>query len=148
MNMGDFAGSEVPNLESGGVSFDLFGELSEEEKAQVNSLLTNEQIQDGLQLLTGKLPGFSSFYDALYPAESTSTQETTTEQVSDPKSLFTKTVISLDWRLTKILLEMLQAGDEGWLTKKILQRGKAVQKREVLVFRGYGVSRITSKEKF
>ncbi|CBY15783.1 unnamed protein product [Oikopleura dioica] len=81
MNMGDFAGSEVPNLESPGISFDLFGELTEEEKAQVNSLLTNEQIQDGLQLLTGKLPGFSSFYDALYPAEATTTtQETTTEQ--------------------------------------------------------------------
>merc|ERR1719223_1213993 len=81
MNMGDFAGSEVPNLESPGISFDLFGELTEEEKAQVNSLLTNEQIQDRLQLLTGKLPGFSSFYDALYPADATSTtQETTTEQ--------------------------------------------------------------------
>jgi len=83
MNMGDFAGSEVPNLDSAGnsISFDLFGELTEDEKAQVNSLLTNEQIQDGLKLLTGKMPGFSSFYDALYPAEASSTtQETTTEQ--------------------------------------------------------------------
>ncbi|CAG5080536.1 Oidioi.mRNA.OKI2018_I69.PAR.g9635.t1.cds [Oikopleura dioica] len=84
MNMGDFAGSEVPNLESPGISFDLFGELTEEEKAQVNSLFSNSEIQDGLQLLTGKLPGFSSFYDALYPAESTTTttQQTTTTQES------------------------------------------------------------------
>merc|ERR1712037_62079 len=83
MNMGDFAGSEVPNLDSSAnsISFDLFGELTEDEKAQVNSLLTNEQIQDGLKLLTAKMPGFSNFYDALYPAEATTTtQETTTEQ--------------------------------------------------------------------
>jgi len=71
MNMGDFSGSSVPGQEGESTQLSWIESLSNADRDTLTDLLANEEVNAGMQLLVEKLPGFSSFYDALYPQEET-----------------------------------------------------------------------------
>merc|ERR1712228_52196 len=79
MNMGDFRGSSV--AEDGPMqnneNWSFMEKVSEDDMNTIRDMLENNQVKDGLEVLTEKLPGFSSFFDSL-TAEST-TEATTTQ---------------------------------------------------------------------
>ena len=77
MNMGDFSGSSVPGQEGESTQVSWIEGLSNADRDTLTELLANEEVSTGMKLLVEKLPGFSSFYDALYPEE-TATEATGT----------------------------------------------------------------------
>ncbi|CAG5100320.1 Oidioi.mRNA.OKI2018_I69.XSR.g16948.t1.cds [Oikopleura dioica] len=77
MNMGDFSGSSVPGQEGESTQVSWIEGLSNADRDTLTELLANEEVNAGMKLLVEKLPGFSSFYDALYPEE-TATEATGT----------------------------------------------------------------------
>ena len=46
--------------------------LDTSEQATLDAMLSNSDVESGLKILADKVPGFSSFYNALYPSETTS----------------------------------------------------------------------------
>ena len=45
--------------------------LNTSEQATLETMLSNDEVESGLKILAEKIPGFSTFYDALYPSETT-----------------------------------------------------------------------------
>ncbi|CBY15784.1 unnamed protein product [Oikopleura dioica] len=72
MNMGNFTNSSVPSVDASGGSFDIMTNLDTSEQATLDAMLSNSDVESGLKILADKVPGFSSFYNALYPSETTS----------------------------------------------------------------------------
>merc|ERR1719337_83128 len=64
MNMGDFRGSDVAEDDEGD-SWSFVQGIQETDKDAIVELLQNQDFQAGLKTLTEKLPGFSSFVDAM-----------------------------------------------------------------------------------
>ncbi|CBY15860.1 unnamed protein product [Oikopleura dioica] len=71
MNMGNFTNSSVPSVDASGGSFDIMTNLDTSEQATLDAMLSNSDVESGLKILADKVPGFSSFYNALYPSETT-----------------------------------------------------------------------------
>merc|ERR1711953_744297 len=72
MNMGNFTNSSVPSVDASGESFDIMTNLDTSEQETLDAMLANAEVESGLKILAEKIPGFSTFYDALYPPETTS----------------------------------------------------------------------------
>ena len=85
MNMGNFTNSSVPSVDASGKllspnelqmisggSFDIMTNLDSSEQETLDAMLSNSEVESGLKILADKVPGFSSFYAALYPSETNS----------------------------------------------------------------------------
>jgi hypothetical protein len=46
--------------------------LDTSEQETLDAMLANSEVESGLKILADKVPGFSAFYAALYPSETTS----------------------------------------------------------------------------
>ena len=55
-----------------GGSFDIMTNLDTSEQETLDAMLANSEVESGLKILADKVPGFSAFYAALYPSETTS----------------------------------------------------------------------------